>query len=332
MTTDNQITLRNLGKSEIKITPIGLGCWQFSKQGNLAGKFWPSLGDELIRDVVRISIEGGINWFDTAEIYGQGASEKILAKSLVALGIKPGDVLIATKWWPIFRFASNIVKTIDERLGALQPFPIDLYQVHQPWGFSSEIAEMKAMADLVKTNKIRHVGVSNFSAKKMRSAWETLQKSGINLVSNQVQYSLLNRKIESNGVMETAKELGISIIAYSPLAQGLVTGKFHDKPELLKNIGFRKYSSQFKPVGMEKSRPVAELVKKIAVKYNATPSQVALNWLIHFNGDTVVAIPGATKATHAAENTGAMKFRLSTEDLYLLDDVSKEFKGPLQKT
>jgi len=327
MTTNNQITLRNLGKSEIKITPIGLGCWQFSKQGNLAGKFWPSLGDELIRDVVRISIEGGINWFDTAEIYGQGASEKILAKSLVALGIKPGDVLIATKWWPIFRFASNIVKTIDERLGALQPFPIDLYQVHQPWGFSSEIAEMKAMAELVKTNKIRHVGVSNFSAKKMRSAWETLQKSGINLVSNQVQYSLLNRKIESNGVMATAKELGITIIAYSPLAQGLVTGKFHDNPELLKNIGFRKYSSQFKPVGMEKSRPVAELVKKIAVKYNATPSQVALNWLIHFNGDTVVAIPGATRATHAAENTGAMKFRLSTEDLYLLDDVSKEFKG-----
>ena len=327
MTTNNQITLRNLGKSEIKITPIGLGCWQFSKQGNLAGKFWPSLGDELIRDVVRISIEGGINWFDTAEIYGQGASEKILAKSLVALGIKPGDVLVATKWWPIFRFASNIVKTIDERLGALQPFPIDLYQVHQPWGFSTEIAEMKAMAELVKTNKIRHVGVSNFSAKKMRSAWETLQKSGINLVSNQVQYSLLNRKIESNGVMATAKELGITIIAYSPLAQGLVTGKFHDNPELLKNIGFRKYSSQFKPVGMEKSRPVAELVKKIAVKYNATPSQVALNWLIHFNGDTVVAIPGATRATHAAENTGAMKFRLSTEDLYLLDDVSKEFKG-----
>jgi aryl-alcohol dehydrogenase-like predicted oxidoreductase len=327
MTTNNQITLRNLGKSEIKITPIGLGCWQFSKQGNLAGKFWPSLGDELIRDVVRISIEGGINWFDTAEIYGQGASEKILAKSLVALGIKPGDVLIATKWWPIFRFASNIVKTIDERLGALQPFPIDLYQVHQTWGFSSEIAEMKAMAELVKTNKIRHVGVSNFSAKKMRSAWETLQKSGINLVSNQVQYSLLNRKIESNGVMATAIELGITIIAYSPLAQGLVTGKFHDKPELLKNIGFRKYSSQFKPAGMEKSRPVAELVKKIAVKYNATPSQVALNWLIHFNGDTVVAIPGATRATHAAENTGAMKFRLSTEDLYLLDDVSKEFKG-----
>jgi aryl-alcohol dehydrogenase-like predicted oxidoreductase len=323
---ENQIILRSLGKSEIKITPIGLGCWQFSKRGNSAGKYWPSLEDDLIRDIIRISLEGGINWFDTAELYGQGASEKILAKSLVALGKKPGDVLIATKWWPMFRRAMNIIKTIDERLACLSPFPIDLYQVHQPYGFSSEVKEMKAMAKLVQSKKIKYVGVSNFSASKMRSAWETLQESGINLLSNQVQYSLLKRKIETNGVLETAKELGITIIAYSPLAQGLVTGKFHDNPELLKNIGFRKYSSMFKPKGLEKSRPVTELVKKLAMKYEATPSQVALNWLIHFHGDTVVAIPGATKARHAEENTGAMKFRLSSEDMRLLDEVSVGFK------
>ena len=323
---ENQITLRRLGQSEIKITPIGLGCWQFSKRGNLAGKFWPFLEDDLILDIIRVSLEGGINWFDTAELYGQGASEKILAKSLTALGKKPGDVLIATKWWPMFRRASNIIKTIDKRLACLNPFPIDLYQIHQPYGFSSEVKEMEAMAKLVQSKKINHVGVSNFSASKMRSAWETLQKSGISLLSNQVQYSLLNRKIETNGVLETAKELGITIIAYSPLAQGLVTGKFHDNPELLKNIGFRKYSSMFKPKGLEKSRPVTELVKKLAMKYEAIPSQVALNWLIHFHGDTIVAIPGATKAKHAEENTGAMKFRLSSEDMTLLDEVSAGFK------
>jgi aryl-alcohol dehydrogenase-like predicted oxidoreductase len=185
---------------------------------------------------------------------------------------------------------------------------------------------MKAMAELVHAQKIKQVGVSNFSAKQMRSAWETLQKSGIHLVSNQVQYSLLQRKIETNGILETAKELGITIIAYSPLAQGLVTGKFHDNPDLLKNIGWRKYASQFKPKGLEKSRPVAELVKKLAVKYQATPSQVALNWLINFSGDTVVAIPGATKATHAAENTGAMNFNMSMDDMHLLDDLSKGYK------
>jgi aryl-alcohol dehydrogenase-like predicted oxidoreductase len=322
---ENQITLRRLGKSDIMITPIGLGCWQFSKRGNLAGKFWPSLEDELILDVVRISLEGGINWFDTAEVYGQGASEKILAKSLTALGKKPGEVLIATKWWPLFHFASNIAETIDTRLACLNPFPIDLYQVHQPYGFSSEVKEMEEMAKLVQAKKIKHVGVSNFSAARMRSAWETLQKSGINLLSNQVQYSLLNRKIETNGILETAKELGITIIAYSPLAQGLVTGKFHDNPELLKNIGFRKYSSMFKPEGLEKSKPVTELVKQLAIKYRATPSQVALNWLIHYHGDTVVAIPGATKARHAEENTGAMKFSLSPEDMKLLDKISAGF-------
>jgi aryl-alcohol dehydrogenase-like predicted oxidoreductase len=185
---------------------------------------------------------------------------------------------------------------------------------------------MEAMVKLVRSKKIKHVGVSNFSAAKMRSAWETLQKSGISLVSNQVQYNLLKRKIETNGVLDTAKELGITIIAYSPLAQGLVTGKFHDNPELLKNIGFRKYSPMFRPKGLEKSLPVVELVKKLAEKYQTTPSQVALNWLIHFHGDTVVAIPGATKAKHAEENTGAMKFRLSPEDMQLLDEVSRGFK------
>jgi aryl-alcohol dehydrogenase-like predicted oxidoreductase len=323
---ETQVILRNLGRSDVKITSIGLGCWQFSKHGNFAGKFWPSLEDELIRDIVRISLEGGINWFDTAELYGQGASERMLAAALTSLGKNPGDVVIATKWWPMFRTASSILTTIDDRLDCLKPFPIDLYQVHQPYGFSSEVKEMDAMAKLVQAAKIRHVGVSNFSAKQMRSAWETLQKYGISLVSNQVQYSLLKRKIEVNGVMDTAKELGITIIAYSPLAQGLVTGKFHDNPDLLKNAGFRKHTAMFKPSGLEKSRPVAELVKQLAVKYGATPSQVALSWLIHFHGDTVVAIPGATKAKHAEENTGAMKVMLSNADMQLLDTVSAGFK------
>jgi aryl-alcohol dehydrogenase-like predicted oxidoreductase len=126
--------------------------------------------------------------------------------------------------------------------------------------------------------------------------------------------------------MDLAKNLGISIIAYSPLAQGLVTGKFHNNPELLKNIGLRRYSSQFKPEGLEKSRKVIMLVKKLAFKYNVTPSQVALNWLINYHGDTVVAIPGATKEIHVKENTGSMSFRLSDEDMMRLDNESSIFK------
>jgi aryl-alcohol dehydrogenase-like predicted oxidoreductase len=322
----NMNTLRPLGPTGSMVTPIGLGCWQFSKQKNMAGKFWPTLEDDLIGRVVALSLEGGINWFDTAEVYGNGASEKALSKALQAAGKKPGDILIATKWWPMFRFASNIHKTIDERISALAPYPIDLYQVHQPWGFSNEKSEMAAMAELLERKLIKSIGVSNFSAQKMKNAREALDKKGIPLALNQVQYSLLNRKIESNGVMDMAKELGITIIAYSPLAQGLVTGKFHDNPELLKNIGFRKYSSRFKPEGLRKSKPVIMLVKELAVKYNVTPSQIALNWLIHFHGETVVAIPGATKEIHVKENTGAMSFRLSDEDMAKLDKESAIFK------
>ena len=318
--------LRQLGRTGIMVTPVGLGCWQFSKGKNMAGKFWPALDDDLIEKIVSLSIEGGINWFDTAEVYGGGESEQALAEALKAMGKKPGDVIVATKWWPAFRFASNIRKTINQRIAMLDPYPIDLYQVHQPWSFSGEKSEMAEMAELVNRKLIKSVGVSNFSARKMENAWNTLQKSGIHLASNQVRYSLLDRRIESNGIMDLAKKLGVTIIAFSPLAQGLVTGKFHDNPGLLNNIGLRRYTPQFKPEGLEKSRPVINLVKELASQYNVSPSQVALNWVIQYNGDTVVAIPGATKENHVKENCGAMSFSLSDEDMARLDKVSLIFK------
>jgi aryl-alcohol dehydrogenase-like predicted oxidoreductase len=323
---EKTMNLRHIGRNGMMVTPVGLGCWQFSKQKNMSGKFWPNLEDELIKRIVSLSLEGGINWFDTAEAYGNGASEKALSTALQKAGKKPGEVFIATKWMPVFRFASNIPKTIKVRINALAPYPIDLYQIHTPWSFSNEKSEMDAMAVLIEKKFIKNIGVSNFSAKRMKKAWEILDKKGTHLASNQVRYNLLDRKIESNGVMDMAKKLGISIIAYSPLAQGLVTGKFHDNPELLKNIGLRKYIPQFKPEGLKKSQPVVAMVKEIAFKYNVTPSQVALNWLIHFHGDTVVAIPGATKENHVKENVGAMSFRLSDEDMARLDKVSAQFK------
>ena len=323
---ENSKNLRTLGHTGIMVTPIGLGCWQFSKQKNLAGKFWPTLEDSQIERIVSLSLDGGINWFDTAEVYGRGESEKALSKALQVAGKKTGEVIVATKWWPMFRFASNIGRTIKKRIEMLDPYPIDLYQVHQPFGFSGETSEMAEMAELVNRKLIKAVGVSNFNARKMENSWKTLQKSGIPLASNQVRYSLLDRRIESNGVLDLAKSLGITIIAYSPLAQGLVTGKFHDNPELLQNTVFRKYTPQFKPEGLEKSRPVVNLVKELAGKYHVTPSQIALNWLIHFHGETVVAIPGATKEYHVKENCGAMSFRLSGEDMTRLDQTSSIFK------
>jgi|WetSurSiteA1Bulk_404760.scaffolds.fasta_scaffold00063_4 aryl-alcohol dehydrogenase-like predicted oxidoreductase len=323
---ENQTIQRSLGRNGILVTPVGLGCWQFSKQNNLAGKFWPNLDDDLINRIVSLSLEGGINWFDTAEVYGMGASEEALSRALQAAGKKPGEVVIATKWWPMFRFASSIQRTIDKRINALAPYPVDLYQVHQPFSFSNERSEMAGMAELFNRRLIRSVGVSNFSARQMKNAWKALDKMGIPLASNQVQYNLLNRKIESNGVMEQAKELGMTIIAYSPLAQGLLSGKFHDDPELIRNIGFRKYSAMFRPEGIEKSRPVICLLKELALRHKVTPAQVALNWLLHFHGDMVVAIPGATREFHVTENAGALAFKLSDEDMERLDKASTVFK------
>jgi len=284
------------------------------------------LDDEIINDIVSISIRGGINFFDTAEAYGNGASEKALSNALQKAGIKPGEVIVATKWWPAFRFASNIKKTIKDRINALAPYPVCLFQIHQPFSFSGERSEMEAMAEILEKKLILNIGISNFSAKSMSDAWKTLQKKGINLTSNQVRYSLLDRRIESNGIMETAKKLGVSIIAYSPLAQGLLTGKFHDNPALIAKSGLRKYTPGFWPKSLEKSRPLIILIKDLAIKYNVTSAQVALSWLVNYNGDTVVAIPGATKEIHAKENVGAMSFRLSDEDMVKLDKKSEVFK------
>jgi aryl-alcohol dehydrogenase-like predicted oxidoreductase len=319
--------LRRLGRSEILISPLGLGCWQFSRGRGLSGGYWPTLPEEEIRAIVAQSQSGGIQWFDTAESYGLGESERMLAAALSALGTKPGEVVVASKWMPFGRTAGSIVRTIDERLKNLAPFAIDLYQIHQPYSFSTVPAQMKEMAKLVAAGKVRAVGVSNFNRKRMLTAHQTLAGCGLPLVSNQMPYSLLDRRIETNGVLDAAKELGVTIIAYSPLGQGLLSGKYHDDPARIKTAGgYRRYLSKFHRRGLEKSRPIVEALRQIAARHAATPSQVALNWLITFHGEIVVAIPGATRSAQAEENTGALSFRLTQDELDHLDRVSTRGK------
>ncbi|MCU0726969.1 MAG: aldo/keto reductase [Planctomycetes bacterium] len=318
--------LRPLGRTGIRVTPIGLGLWQFSKRANLAGKFWPELADDETDAIVRAALDGGVNWFDTAEIYGKGRSEEALARGLSKAGKRDGDVVIATKWWPTFRRAGNIRKTIGERIGRLGGFSIDLHQVHHPASLSSVRAQMDAMADLVSQEKIRAVGVSNFGARRMRAAHAALAKRGLPLAANQVKMSLLCRKPEQSGVLAAAKELGITVIAYSPLAQGLLSGRFHDDPALVKRSpGFRRFLPSFRRKGLARSRPVVEALRAIAAAHGATPSQVALAWLVAFHGDTVVAIPGATKPGQASECAAAMTIELTPAELVRLDEVSRAF-------
>jgi aryl-alcohol dehydrogenase-like predicted oxidoreductase len=317
------LKLRKLGKTDVMISALGLGCWQFAQGKGLFGNTWGIVGDEEVREIVRASLDGGINWFDTAEGYGGGQSERALAGALKSLAANPEDVVIATKWTTLFRTAASLRRTIDDRLAALGGYPISLHQIHTPHSLSSTRAQMKAMADLVEAKKIRQVGVSNFSAARMRLAHDELGRRGIALASNQVRLSLLDRNIERNGLLEAARELGISIISYSPLAQGILTGRYHEDPGLIKTKpGFRKYLSSFRPKGLEKSRPVIEALREVAAKLGRTPAQVALNWLVHFHGETVVAIPGATKASQAQDNAASLAFELTKDELDYLDRVS----------
>ena len=319
--------LRRLGKSEVQISAVGLGCWQFSEGFGVTGGFWDALPPDTVQEIVDASLKGGVNWFDTAEIYGRGRSERALAGALTRLGKKPGEVVLATKWWPLPRGASSIVNTIDKRLECLNPFGIDLHQIHHPYTLAGVGAQANAMADLVQAGKIKTVGVSNYSAKRMRATHEVLARRGVPLVANQMQYNLLDRRIESNGVMDACKELGITLIAYSPLAQGLLSGKFHDDPTLIrKSPGPRKYLPAFWASGLDRTRTLINELKKIAAAYGVTASQVALNWLMTFHGDTVVVIPGATKRRHAEENVGAMGFKLTQDELRRIDELSRQFR------
>jgi aryl-alcohol dehydrogenase-like predicted oxidoreductase len=294
---------------------------EFAGGGGLLGMAFPAIPQEEKNATVRAGLEGGINWFDTAELYGRGVSEASLAAGLKAAGKRDDEVVVATKWWPLFRTAGNIPDTIQDRLRYLDGYSIGLYMVHQPISFSSPEAEMDAMADLVEAGKIRSVGVSNFSAERMRRAHRQLQKHGLPLAANQVLFSLLDRSIETNGILDTAKELGITIIAYTPLASGLLTGKYHKNPELLqKKVFYWRLSLQRR---LKKSRPLVQALEEIGARYNATPAQVALNWVIHFHGESIVTIPGVTKVRQAEESAGVLKFILNADEMAWLDALSK---------
>ena len=325
MTTPPQaIATRSLGRTGIQVTPIGLGVMQFAGSRFGFGVMFDELSRQETDGIVRTALDGGINWFDTAELYGFGRSESRLAAGLQAAGRKPGEVVVATKWFPLLRTAGSIPRTIRHRLRHLGGYPIDLYQVHQPNGLSSPEAEMNAMADLVEAGKIRAVGVSNFDARRMERAYRALERRGLSLAANQVEYSLVERSIEPSGVLQAAKDLGVTVIAWSPTGRGLLTGKFHRDPSRLRRAPpARRWMLRRR---IEETRPLIEALEAIGARYEASAAQVALNWLIHFAGETVVAIPGASQADQAADSARAMRFRISEEELARLDELTRAYR------
>lgn len=317
-------TMRRLGRTEIEISPIGLGTWQFA-EGKMFDRFvYECLPSDVTDGIVKTALDGGINWFDTAEAYGWGRSERCLARSLQAAGASDGDVVIATKWFPSMRTAASIGKTIIARKQCLRPYSISLFQIHQPIALASVEAQMDAMADLVEFGLIRSVGISNFSAGWMRRANDALECRGLTLASNQVKISLMNRRIETNGVLQAAKELGVTLIAWSPLEMGVLTGKFHKDPSLLESrpVGRRQVMRR----QIARSADLVGVLEQVAQANGVSASVVALSWLVNFYGDTVVAIPGATKVPQAEQNVAANDLKLSEAEMRRIDEASAMFK------
>jgi aryl-alcohol dehydrogenase-like predicted oxidoreductase len=320
--------VRKLGQTDLEVSPIGLGCWQFSQGKNVTGRMWAVLDQGTMDGVVAAALDGGVNWFDTAQAYGNGASERALSAALQHRGVEPGTVVVATKWLPIAKPARDIPRTIGTRIACLEPYPIDLFQVHSPGSVSSIPAQMREMAKLVHAGKVRHVGVSNFSAKQMAQAAATLRGEGLTLASNQVRINLLDRRIESNGVLAAAEGLGVTLIAYSPLAQGVLTGRYHNDPSLVRALPWGRRSrispsSRFLTrKGLRRTAPLIAELHAVGEAHDASVAQVALAWLVTHYGETVVAIPGASRPEQAAEAAAAMDVGLTQAEMASIDTVS----------
>ena len=301
------------------VTALGIGTWAWGD--SLFWAYGKDYGAEDVRAAFHEAIAAGINFFDTAEIYGFGESERLIGQFL-----KETDqpVHSATRYFPLpWRFSAQAVaEALTASLERLQVEQVGLYQVHWPFDFlMSQRTLMNALADEVEKGRIQAIGVSNYSAEQMRQAHQFLAARGIPLAVNQVLYSLLARNIESNGTLATAKELGITILAYSPLAQGLLTGKY--TPEVAKTLrGARRIDPRFSEKGLAKIAPLVNTLKTIGDRYQKTPAQVALNWLIAQGN--VIPIPGAKSASQAAQNAGALGWSLTPDEIKQIDATSRQ--------
>ncbi|MBD2677762.1 MULTISPECIES: aldo/keto reductase [Nostoc] len=307
-----------LGQNGPVVTPLCIGTWAWGDK--LFWNYGNGYGPEQLKEAFTAALQAGVNFFDTAEIYGMGLSEKFLGEFMQQT---QQPVQIATKFGPLpWRFTGQSVSdALTESLKRLQVEQIPLYQVHWPFAFFlSQKTLMNALADEVKRGRIAAIGVSNYSAEQMRDAHQILADRGVPLAVNQVRYSLLTRQIESKGIVATARELGVTLLAYSPLAQGLLTGKYTiDSAQT--PTGARKIDPRFTKEGLQKIAPVISLLRSFGEKYDRTPAQVALNWLI-CQGN-VIPIAGVKTAQHVRQNVGALGWRLNEDEIQELEKVSR---------
>jgi aryl-alcohol dehydrogenase-like predicted oxidoreductase len=294
-----------LGTTGIQISPLGLG-------SNVWGS--GSQADPALRPVFEAAIESGINLFDSAEVYNFGGSEKTFGQFLPAYR---QQAVITSKFFPYpWRLNKASLKAaLQASLERLQIQQLDLYLVHFPWPPLPVETWAEALADVYEAGLVRAVGVSNYNAEQLRRAHTILSGHHIPLACNQVEFSLVKRDAERSGLLALCKELGVTLVAYRPLASGLLSGAYSagQRPGGLR--GRRVNGS-----ALQGARPLVEVLKQVGEAHDGkTPSQVALNWLICKGA---VPIPGASKVSHLQQNAGALGWRLSEAEVAALEQAS----------
>ncbi len=305
-----------LGATGVKISPLGIGTWAWGDRF-----FWgygrEEYTDEDLRAAFDAAIAAGVNLFDTAEVYGMGTSEKLLGRFARESG---RDLVIATKFAPLpWRLSSgSLRKALRKSLDRLGMEQVDLYQIHFPLHVIPLAKLMEALAGVLDEGLVHAVGVSNYDLKQMGRAYNALAKRGAKLASNQVEYSLLHRQPEFNGVLQTCRDLRVTLIAYSPLNMGILTGKYTPENPPPGQRRFR-YGSDY----LRRIQPLLELMQEIGQAHGGkTHAQVAINWTI---SKGTVPIPGAKNVRHAEQNAAAMGWRLTEDEVAALDEASLEF-------
>jgi aryl-alcohol dehydrogenase-like predicted oxidoreductase len=305
-----------LGTSGIKISSIIMGTWQAGKE------MWAGIDDTESIQAIKAAYDAGITTFDTAEVYGNGHSEKIVGKALQDVR---DNVVIATKVFSNHLQYKQVIDACHESLKNLSTDYIDLYQIHWPPGsFGGKKVPLEetmgALTDLKTQGKIRAIGVSNFS----RSQLEEAAKYG-KIDSLQPPYSLFWRKVEKDA-LPYCLENNITLLAYSSMAQGLLTGKFGPDHKFAKG-DHRSRNKLFQPENYKRVQKALERLRPIAKANNITLGQLALAWIVSQPG--ICAIAGARSAEQAVQNAGAGNLRLSEEDLSAMDEIGKTVTDPL---
>lgn len=308
--------MRYVEANGVRVSAIGLGCWQFGSKDWGYGKDY---ANTTAVELVHAALDLGVNLIDTAEVYARGVSETIVGRALVG---RRDEAFVATKLLPVMPTAGRVEE--HARLSALRlgVDRIDLYQIHWPNPTVPLSNQMEGMRRLLQSGLVAHVGVSNFAAKRWAAAELQL---GSPVLTNQVQYSLLWRSPDAHNVPYAQANDRI-IISYSPLAKGLLGGRYDT--EHLPTGPARSMDPLCLPENVERAMPVINAVRRIAETHDATPSQVALAWLL--SHPNVVAIPGASSLDQLRRNVEAADLELKPDDLEELTSESDRFErlGP----